>query len=43
MPEYLLRSLACRAGHVCRKNLLIIDFSSQPKDFRLEQVVLQEA
>jgi hypothetical protein len=42
MPELLQGSLPFRVGHMRRKKLLIIDFSSLPIDFRVEWVVLQE-
>jgi hypothetical protein len=42
MTEHFLGSLACGVGYVSRKNLLIKDFFFLPKDFCLEQVVLQE-
>jgi hypothetical protein len=43
MPEHILGSQAQRVDDVWRKNLAIKDFSSLPKDFVLEQVVLQMA
>jgi outer membrane protein OmpA-like peptidoglycan-associated protein len=42
MPEHFLGSLAQRVGHVLPKNLVIKDFPSLPKDFRLEPAVLQK-
>ena len=42
MPEHFVDSLAWGLDSLQRKNLLRIDFSSLPIDFRLEQIVLLE-